>query len=99
MASAVNGDMNQKAITELREYINVQLKMKNHSLKHQIILIGDSNMRGYACSLPTLLDREYNVYSVVKPGSSSKELLHTTKESIKHLTQNDMVVLCYGTND
>jgi len=75
MVSAVNGDMIQKVITDLRESINVQLKMKNHSLKHQIILIGDSNLRGYACSLQTLLDIEYNIYGVVKPGSSSKELL------------------------
>jgi len=74
-ASAVIGDMIQKVITDLRESINVQLKMKNHSLKHQIILIGDSNLRGYACSLQTLLDIEYNIYGVVKPGSSSKELL------------------------
>ena len=43
MVSAVNGDMIQKVITDLRESINVQLKMKNHSLKHQIILIGDSD--------------------------------------------------------
>ena len=46
MAGAVNGDMIQKVITEVRESLNVQLKMKNHSLKHQIILIVDSNLRG-----------------------------------------------------
>jgi len=43
-ASAVIGDMIQKVITDLRESINVQLKMKNHSLKHQIILIGWFNL-------------------------------------------------------
>jgi len=35
----------------------------------------------------------------VKPGSDSNELLNTAKETSKKLTQKDIIVLCYGTND
>ena len=71
----------------------------NPSMEHKIILIGDSNMRGYASTLQTLLDSKYKLCSIVKPGSDSNELLNTAKETSKKLTQKDIIVLCYGTND
>ena len=51
----------------------------NTPLEHRIILIGDSNIRGYASTLQTLLDSNYKLYSIVKPGSNSDELLKTAK--------------------
>jgi hypothetical protein len=75
------------------------MEKDNTPLEHRIILIGDSNIRGYASTLQTLLDSNYKLYSIVKPGSDSDELLKTAKKTIKQLTQKDMIVLCYGTND
>jgi hypothetical protein len=56
-------------------------------------------MRGYASSLEPLLDSNYNLYSVVKPGSITNELEKTANKVISHLTHDDLLILCYGTND
>jgi hypothetical protein len=68
-------------INKLRETINVCNKNKySLSKKHRIILIGDSNIEGYVCNLKSLLSSIYELYSVVKPGSSTSELKETAKE-------------------
>jgi hypothetical protein len=41
----------------------------------------------------------YDTYSVAKPGSSSIELKKTAKEEINHLTHEDVIVICCGSND
>jgi lysophospholipase L1-like esterase len=97
--SDVNGAMNYSAITNLRESINAHQNKKHSSKKHRIILIGDSNMRGYASSLKPFLNSNYNLYSVVKSGSNTNELEKTANKAISHLTHDDMIILCYGTND
>jgi lysophospholipase L1-like esterase len=56
-------------------------------------------MKGYASSLEPLLDSNHNLYSAVKPGSITSELEKTANEVISHLTHDDMIILCYGTND
>ena len=35
----------------------------------------------------------------MKPGSKSNELKETAKETIRQLSSNDLIVVCYGTND
>ena len=50
------------------------------STKHRIILIGDSNIKGYVCNLKPLLSSNYELYSVVKPGSTTNELKETAKK-------------------
>jgi len=99
VVSDVNGDCVHAVVAELRGTIQVHLQEDNPSMEHKIILIGDSNMRGYISTLQTLLDNNYKLYSIVKPGSDSNELLNTAKETSKKLTQKDIIVLCYGTND
>jgi hypothetical protein len=99
VTSGVNGDCTHRVVDELRESIKVHLKKDNPPLEHRILLIGDSNIRGYASTLQTLLDSNYKIYSIMKPGSDTNELLKTTKVTINQLSQKDMIVLCYGTND
>jgi len=99
VVSDVNGDSVHAVVVELRETIQVHLEEDNPSMEHKIILIGDSNMRGYVSTLQTLLDSNYKLYSIVKPGSDTNELLNTAKGTSKKLTQQDIIVLCYGTND
>ena len=73
-ASDVNSDKINSVITNLRESINTHHNRKYSSKKHRIILIGDSNIRGYASALEPIQDGDYNLYSVVKPGSGTNEL-------------------------
>jgi hypothetical protein len=56
-------------------------RIRIHSQKkHRIILIGGSNIKRYVCNLKSLLSSIYELYSVVKLGSSTSELKETAKE-------------------
>jgi len=99
VSNEVYSDCINRTIAELRESIKAHMEKDNTPLEQWIILIGDSNIRGYASTLQTLLDTNYKLYSIVKPGSDSDELLKKAKKTIKQLTQKDMTVLCYGAND
>jgi hypothetical protein len=95
----VNSAKTNSVITNLRESINIYHNGNHSPKKHQIILIGDSNIRGYASSLEPLLNSNYNLYSVVKPGSGTNELEKSAIEEIRQLNHDDITILCYGTND
>ena len=71
----------------------------DHSIKHKIVLIGDSHLRGYADSLKHQLNSKCDIYSVVKPGSGTSELKETATEVIRHLSQEDCLLVCSGAND
>jgi hypothetical protein len=82
--------------------VNLLKKRNKHlrSLRHKIVLIGDSHIRGYARNVKTLLSNNFELYSVVKPGSSSSDLKETAKEEISKLTyDDDFFLICIGTND
>jgi lysophospholipase L1-like esterase len=74
-------------------------KKAKHSKKHSIILIGDSNIKGYASNLKLLLSNNYGFYSVTKPGSTTIELKESAKEEASQLCHNDVLIICSGTND
>ena len=68
-------------INKLRETINVYNKEKSsRSKKHRVILIGDSNIKGHVCNLKPLLSSNYELYSVLKPGSTTNELKENSKK-------------------
>ena len=100
--SAINSDPIKHLINNLRDTINVHNKVKHSpSNKHtrRVLLVGDNHIRGYASALQPLLNTAFDIYSVVKPGSSSKELKNSAKEVIKQLSYDDLIVICSGTND
>ena len=97
--SEVNGDTIDGIITDLKESNNIHQNKKHPSSQHQVVFIGDSNIRGYVSSLEPLLNSNYSLYSVMKPGSSTNELGKSATETISYLNHNDMIILCYGTND
>jgi len=51
------------------------------------------------CNLKPLLSSNYELYSVVKPGSITNELKETAKKAISQLSYDDLIVICSGTND
>jgi hypothetical protein len=59
------------------------------SKEHRIILIGDSNIKGYVCNLKPLLSSNYDLYSVVKPESCTSELKESAKEEVSQLSHDD----------
>ena len=87
-------------LNNLSDSINVLNKMKcPPSVNHRIILIGDSHIRGYVNTLKPFLNSDYNLYSVVKTGSGTGELMASVSEVIRRLSHDDLVVVCSGTND
>jgi len=95
-----DSDSIEISVNKLRQNIN-SCNKDEHALskKHRVILIGDSNMKGYGCNLKLLLSKNYELYSVTKPGSGSSELNETAKEEISQLSREDAIVIFSGTND
>jgi lysophospholipase L1-like esterase len=89
-----------KRLSELRETINVNNKEVGSLLtKYKVVLIGDSNFRGYVYKLKHLLKKNYELYSVIKRGATMNELKETTREEIGRLSHNDVILISYGIND
>ena len=66
---------------------------------HEVILNGDSHIKGLATELQSVLPSDYKVLSVLKPGSGSEVLSESFKETVKHLSMKDIFVISSGTND
>jgi hypothetical protein len=80
-------------LNELRETINVNSReLGPPSEKHKVVLIGDSNIRGYVNKLKSLLNNNYELYSVIKPGGTTNELKQTAKEEIGRLSFEDIIL-------
>jgi hypothetical protein len=89
-----------KLLSELRETINVNNREVGSPLtKHKVVLIGDSNIRGYVHKLKPLLKNNYELYSVINPGATTNELKETAREEISRLSRNDVILISYGIND
>ena len=80
-------------ISNLREMSTI--REHSSSNKHRIILVADSHVKGFASSL----NSDYDLSSVVKPGSGSNALKESAKEITRQLSHKDLIVICSGTND
>jgi hypothetical protein len=78
----------ENRINKLRQTINECNKDKYAlSEKQRITLIADSNIKGYMCNLKkTFQSNNYELYSVVKPGSSTSEINESAKEGQSTIT-------------
>ena len=70
-----------------------------HSKKHRIILIGDSNIKGHASNLKSILSNNYDFYSITKPGSTTSELKESAKKDVRQLSHDDVIIINSGIND
>ena len=66
---------------------------------HKVILNGDSHLKGLAKKLQSVLNIDYKVIGIVKPGAGSIALSETVTETVKHLIKDDVMVISSGTND
>jgi len=95
-----HSDLVKTRINNLRESINVHNREKcSLSKKHRVILLGDSNIKGYAGNIQSLLSDNYICYSIVKPGSTTSELKESAKKEVSQLSYDDVIIICSGTND
>ena len=84
-------------LSELRETINANNREVGSPLtKHKVVLIGDSNIRGYVHKLKPLIKNNYELYSVIKPGATTNKLKETAREEISKLSCHDVILISYG---
>jgi hypothetical protein len=68
-------------------------------IKHKVLLIGDSHLRGCATRLIASLDSRFDVCGDVKPGANSETLTETVKGDSEALTRKDFLIISSGSND
>jgi hypothetical protein len=89
----------QNLMSELKMESTNKCNSYSANKKYKIICIGDSHTRGFTKILKNLVGDNFELYSVVKPGSNSNQLLVTATQEVKKLNYDDILVICIGTND
>ena len=79
------------------KYLNMSDNSSNSV--HKAILNGDSHIKGFAKSVQSVLNSDYKLFSVVKPGSTTNMLSDSVIETVKQLSFNNILVISSGTND
>ena len=69
------------------------------NITHKIVLTGDSHIKGFSRELRSVLKNEYELNSLVKPGSNSNMLCESLNETVSQRSQDDQLVICCGSND
>ena len=69
------------------------------NITHKIVLIGDSHIKGFSSEPRSMLKNEYELISLVKPGSNSNMLCESLNEIVSHPSQDDLLVIFCGSND
>jgi len=72
---------------------------KIQMMKQKIVIIGDSHARKSAAELQHNIGSTFTVSSFVKPGAGMGSIVGTTKEDIKTLKSDDVVIIWGGSND
>jgi lysophospholipase L1-like esterase len=71
----------------------------NNNDRHNIIILGDSHVRGWAENMKDNLDENYSVTGMVNPGASITTLNDSLKDTSTTLKKKDIIVFCGGSND
>ena len=93
----MNGVVGDQKIKKTRGVAKTNARMQNMK-KHKAILIGDSHARGCAEKLSSYLGDMYEVIGYVSPNTGLEVITDSAKEEIDQSTQNDIVLVCGGTN-
>jgi hypothetical protein len=84
-------DSTQKLIVNKQKFSNCS--------KHKVLLIGDSQLRGFAAYMKAFLNDQFEVLAYVKPGASSKSVMESVKSDFGKLTMDYFLLMCSGSND
>ncbi|PNF33016.1 hypothetical protein B7P43_G16371 [Cryptotermes secundus] len=69
------------------------------NLRHKILVVGDSHVRGMAAKLRDNLGDHYSVQGLVKPGADLAAVLSSGVKETKDFSKKDVVIVWGGTND
>jgi hypothetical protein len=96
--NAMTEDLESKRKGKTRGMVKINVRIQKKK-KHKAILIGDSHARGCAEKLSSYLGNAYEVTGYVSPNTGLDVITNSAKEEIEQLTQNDIVIVCGGTNN
>jgi hypothetical protein len=101
---ASDNDINKEShasnlVMESEVEMNVNKAKDIGDLKHKILIIGDSHVRGCAGRMSASMDAHFEVCGVVRPGSCMDSISGTMSDEVNKLTKNDFLVLSSGAND
>jgi hypothetical protein len=82
-------DLNIKLLEDRSSIPNV--------MKHKVLIIGDSHLRGYCINKKTCINDRFQVSGFIKPGT--KIILEQTTNEIENLLPSDFIILSCGSND
>jgi hypothetical protein len=72
---------------------------KKKPIQPNIMMIGDSFLRGIRDIVELSLSDKFGVYSMVKPGCKLNTRLESAKSVVGRLTHKDAILICGGSND
>jgi hypothetical protein len=97
----MNGEIivnnNKQTDKKYNEYTENSMKEKEKSMRHRVLLLGDSQTRGCADLLKLNLNSEFDVSGLVKPGAKSSDILGININ--KGMSKDNIVIICAGSND
>ena len=64
--------------------------------QRKVLIIGDSHARGCVTELQHLLKKDFGVLGFITPGLGIKHIKDTSMGKLRHLSQEDVVVLWGG---
>jgi hypothetical protein len=71
---------------------------KNKPIQPNVIIIGDSFLRGIR-EIVEFSSDNFGIYSMVKPGCKLNTLLESAKSVVGRFTHKDAILICGGSND
>jgi hypothetical protein len=89
----------QSHLRESSLEISVNRNKFSNSIKHKVLLFGDSTLRGCAANMKMFLNEQFKVIGFIKPGAISKWVLESAMSNIDRLSTDDFLIMCCGTND
>jgi hypothetical protein len=94
----VNKSHPQSLLSAATQKLIVNKRRFSNSLKHEVLLIGDSHLRGCAAYMKNFLSHHFEVLGYVKPGAPSKFVWESVRSEVKKLTMDDILIVCSGSN-
>lgn len=71
----------------------------NKANNHNIMILGDSHLRGSAIRIGGYSGKKFEVSGMIKPGASVTDIVAQTNMNYRSLTKNEVIVIHGGSND
>jgi hypothetical protein len=75
------------------------VKKTGNNRKHKVVIVSDSHARGLAKEVLNHVNKNFEVFGLVKPGMGAETIVKSAMSDIVNLSESDVVVFCGGSND